>query len=510
MGRALRRTLSPQIKDRVSSGSSGGLTMLLNGGRGGSVVFAVEEDCAQNVHRQQNNHVSSFTSLTGCITGSATSLSTAASSHSDNLSSISNLALIFPLPCVRNLGRTGGGSMDRPQKSSRGVFWKRPMLHLLLCLVLGIVMGFTSLSWSDFPSRRDETPRDVALVNGFVSNLQREGFRSQGLGSRDSGSEYSGHTVHRGEKLYEYESVGDSFGSGEVGHATLTADNTRALQLEHLKSGSFELAPGLNYDLDPERKLLIIVTPTYNRPFQAHYLTRLAHTLRLVPPPLLWLVVEMPYQTLETASVLMQTGIMYRHLVCRTNLTNVRDRVVHQRNFAMEHIELHQFNGIVYFADDDNVYSPDLFEELRMISRFGTWPVAILGEGKARTLLEGPVCEEERVIGWHTTEKSKNSRRFHVGMSGFAFNSTILWDTVTWRHRNWQPIRQLDTVAKDLQETTLIEQLVEDENQMQGLASGCSRILVWHMHMEAPELAYPYGWSLAKPLFPNIPFQTQT
>lgn len=253
--------------------------------------------------------------------------------------------------------------MDRPQKSSRGVFWRRPMLHLLLSLIFGIVMGFTSLSWSDFPSSpREEAPRDLALVNGFVSNLQREGFRSQGLGNQDSEN-----TVNRGESLNENGSFRFSSKVGKDGQATPSQENSRTLQLEQLKSGSFELAPGLNYSLDPERKLLIIVTPTYNRPFQAYYLTRLAHTLRLVPPPLLWLVVEMPYQTLETASVLMQTGIMYRHLVCRTNVTNVRDRVVHQRNFALEHIEMHQLNGVVYFADDDNVYSQDLFEEMRKI-----------------------------------------------------------------------------------------------------------------------------------------------
>lgn len=87
-------------------------------------------------------------------------------------------------------------------------------------------------------------------------------------------------------------------------------------------------------------------------------------------------------------------------------------------------------------------------------SRFGTWPVAMLGESKAKTLLEGPVCKEKRVIGWHTSEKSYSVRRFHVGMSGFAFNSTIIWETVNWRHRGGQPIRQLDTVQEGLQVCT--------------------------------------------------------
>ena len=118
--------------------------------------------------------------------------------------------------------------------------------------------------------------------------------------------------------------------------------------------------------LEP-RKLLIVVTPTYNRPFQHYYLTRLAHTLKLVPPPLLWLVIEEHTQSFETATLLRETGVMYRHLVCEKNLTNVKDRGTYQRNVALAHIEQHQLDGIVYFADDDNMYSLELFEQMRQI-----------------------------------------------------------------------------------------------------------------------------------------------
>lgn len=115
------------------------------------------------------------------------------------------------------------------------------------------------------------------------------------------------------------------------------------------------------------RKQLIVVTPTYNRALQAFYLNRLGHVLRLVPPPVLWIVVEMNVASTETADILRGMGIMYRHLVCGKNLTDIKDRGVHQRNTALEHIEHHKLDGIVYFADDDNVYSLELFETLRDI-----------------------------------------------------------------------------------------------------------------------------------------------
>lgn len=122
----------------------------------------------------------------------------------------------------------------------------------------------------------------------------------------------------------------------------------------------------MGLDIVP-RKQLILVTPTYNRAMQAYYLNRLGQVLRLVRPPVLWVVVEMNAASMETAEILRNMGIMYRHLVCIKNSTEVKDRGVHQRNTAIEHIERHRLDGIIYFADDDNIYSLELFESLREI-----------------------------------------------------------------------------------------------------------------------------------------------
>ena len=115
------------------------------------------------------------------------------------------------------------------------------------------------------------------------------------------------------------------------------------------------------------RKLVIVVTPTYNRAMQAYNLNRVAQTLRLVEAPVLWIVVEGNAASFETSEILRKTGVMYRHLVCKRNMTSVKDRGVHQRNTALEHIELHKLDGVVYFADDDNIYSLELFQSLRQI-----------------------------------------------------------------------------------------------------------------------------------------------
>ncbi|KAB2096772.1 hypothetical protein ERO13_A01G125200v2 [Gossypium hirsutum] len=254
-------------------------------------------------------------------------------------------------------------------------------------------------------------------------------------------------------------------------------------------------------------KQLIVVTPTYNRGFQVYFLNRLGQVLRLVKPPLVWIVVEEKTVSLETARILRKTGVMYRHVVSTRNSSDVKDRGVHQRNAALEHIERHKLDGIVFFADDDNVYTPELFESLRTISRFGTWPVAMLEQNKNKAIVEGPVCNASRVIGWHTNEKSKRLRRFHVDMSGFAFNSTILWDPKRWGRPFSNPIRQLDTVKEGFQETTFIEQVVEDESQMEGLPPGCSKVMNWHLHLDIGNVVYPKGWLLEKNLEVTLPIK---
>lgn len=64
---------------------------------------------------------------------------------------------------------------------------------------------------------------------------------------------------------------------------------------------------------------------------------------------------------------------------------------------------------------------------------------------RGANFLDGPVCNGSDIIGWKTREMT---RRFHADISGFAFNSTILWDPKRWHRLILEPIRQLDTVKE--------------------------------------------------------------
>ncbi|GKD82862.1 probable beta-1,4-xylosyltransferase IRX9H [Tanacetum coccineum] len=113
-------------------------------------------------------------------------------------------------------------------------------------------------------------------------------------------------------------------------------------------------------------------------------------------------------------------------------------------------------------------------------SRFGTWPVAMVAQSKTRHFGKDRLqCEEH----------------------------TILWDPKRWEKRSLALIRQVDTVKEGFQETTFIEQLVEDESQMEATPCGCSKIMNWHLHLEAHGLAYPRGWLLQKNLDAVLPIE---
>ena len=101
----------------------------------------------------------------------------------------------------------------------------------------------------------------------------------------------------------------------------------------------------------PDLGLLLIVTVTRadGGMEQDASLVRLAHTLRHVAPPLLWIVVgaENRTATARAVRVLRGTGVMFRHLTYDArNITDAGagDEADRQRDVALSHIERHRLN----------------------------------------------------------------------------------------------------------------------------------------------------------------------
>ena len=123
-----------------------------------------------------------------------------------------------------------------------------------------------------------------------------------------------------------------------------------------------------------DKQQIYIITPTYYRLTQKAELTRLVHTFKLVNC-LHWILIEDNITKSKLVQVLLsKSGLKYTHLYEPTphfqKISNKdprwkKARGVLQRNKGLEWIRSSKINnGIVYFADDDNTYDLELFEEV--------------------------------------------------------------------------------------------------------------------------------------------------
>ncbi|XVF55431.1 hypothetical protein PTKIN_Ptkin06aG0035400 [Pterospermum kingtungense] len=351
------------------------------------------------------------------------------------------------------------GSVERSKKKVQ--LWKKAMVHFSLCFVMGFFSGFA-------PTGKDSV------------------FSSRVVSTENKQPQISPESVHTMNQSQSARAV--PLHSSNVVNRSLRAETPVPVAVP---AKSEELASPKPVDFHelkfpPARRLLIIVTPTSTRDrFQGVLLRRLANTIRLVPQPLLWMVVEGQSNSNEVTEILRKTGIMYRHLVFKGNFTDPEAELNHQRNVALKHIEHHKLSGIVHFAGLSNVYDLDFFKELRQIEVFGTWPMALLSANKRKVVIEGPVCDSSQVIGWHLrkinnqtdSETDAEPKPPPIHISSFAFNSSILWDPERWG----RPTSGQGTSQNSLK---FVKQVVlEDETKLKGIPpEECSKIMLWHLH----------------------------
>ncbi|RDY07124.1 putative beta-1,4-xylosyltransferase IRX9, partial [Mucuna pruriens] len=331
------------------------------------------------------------------------------------------------------------GSLERSRKKI--MLWKKALVHFSLCFVMGFFTGFA--------------PTGKSIFHSHVAASNRSEFAPQQI-------EVSQKTIN----------VNRSWIAPTPETVSLVHKQTTKLHVKPLP----QLKP---------RRLIIIVTPTSTKlSFHAVVLTRLANTIKLVPQPLLWIVVEGQTDSSELSKTLRKTGIMYRHLVSKENFTDLEAELNHQRNLALKHIVHHRLSGIVHFAELSNVYDLEFFQQLRYIEVFGTWPMALLAANRKKVTIEGPVCDSSQVIRWHlrnmNNETDTNTITPPIHISTFAFNSSILWDPQRWgRTSSLQ-----DTSQNSIK---LVKQVVvEDEAKLNGIPpEDCCRILLWRVNFHA-------------------------
>ncbi|KAG9151463.1 hypothetical protein Leryth_015071 [Lithospermum erythrorhizon] len=286
-------------------------------------------------------------------------------------------------------------------------------------------------------------------------------------------------------------------------------------------------------------RTIIAITPTYVRTFQGLHVTGLMHSLMNVKYDVVWIVVEAGGTSNETASLLANSGLRTIHVGFGRKMPitwEERHRMeVKMRLRGLRVVMEQNLDGIVLFADDSNMHSMELFDEIQNVKWMGAVSVGILahsggavGDGlptdekegvkdSPQLPVQGPACNaSNQLIGWHTLDLQPfmERRARYIGdrtmvlpmkleWSGFVLNSRLVWkdaeDKPEW-------VRDIDLLAEDGGDIESPLSLVKDASIVEPLGSCGRKVMLWWLRVEArADSKFPAGWIINPPLDINVP-----
>ncbi|GER30250.1 glycosyltransferase [Striga asiatica] len=269
-------------------------------------------------------------------------------------------------------------------------------------------------------------------------------------------------------------------------------------------------------------RTVIAITPTYVRTFQTLHLTGVMHSLMNVPYDLIWIVVEAGGPTNETSSLIEKSGLKTIHIGFYGKMPLLwEDRhklESRMRLHALRVVREKRLDGIVMFADDSNMHSLELFDEIQNVKWVGAVSVGILAkvgsseeevelpvdqidengkdEKKSQLPIQGPACNSSnQLVGWHTfnTLPFVERRARYIGdravvlprkleWAGFILNSRLVWEVAeekpTWV-KDWE---EVDRNGEDIESPLA---LLKDSLVVEPLGSCGRKVLLWWLRVEA-------------------------
>lgn len=176
---------------------------------------------------------------------------------------------------------------------------------------------------------------------------------------------------------------------------------------------------------------------------------------------------------------------------------------------------MRRMDGIVVFADDSNVHSMELFDEVQKVRWMGAVSVGILAhsgsaepaaqqqqllaEEERQNLplpIQGPACNSSgQLAGWHTFNSLPYADRSatlvgegatvlprNLEWAGFVLNSRLLWKEAEGKPE-WA--RDLDAVGENGEEIESPLALVKDASFVEPLGNCGKKVLLWWLRVEA-------------------------
>ncbi|KAK7263179.1 hypothetical protein RJT34_30765 [Clitoria ternatea] len=283
-------------------------------------------------------------------------------------------------------------------------------------------------------------------------------------------------------------------------------------------------------------RAVIAVTPTYARTFQKLHLSGVMHSLMLVPYDLVWIVVEAGGVTNETASIFAKSGLRIIHVGFNRRMPiswDARNKMeTGMRLHALRIVRKEKLDGIVVFADDSNMHSMELFDEIQSVKWIGAVSVGILvhsadmdgssslleGEEEASPMpVQGPACNATNsMVGWHTFNSLGYKGRSAVYIddaapvlprklewSGFVLNSRLLWKDHDDKPDWIKDLEVLDVADEDIESPL---SLLRDTSVVEPLGSCGCQVLIWWLRVEArTDSKFPAQWIIDPPLDITVP-----
>lgn len=196
-----------------------------------------------------------------------------------------------------------------------------------------------------------------------------------------------------------------------------------------------------------------------------------------------------------------------------------------------------KLDGIVMFADDSNMHSMELFDEIQNVQWFGALSVGILAhsgdtesdESLVSTMqkkedeqnlpmpIQGPACNSSnKLIGWHTFNSLPYAGKKAIYIddratvlprklewAGFVLNSRMLWKEAEDKPEWVKDLDTLDGVGENIESPLF---LLKDPSLVEPLGSCGRQILLWWLRVEARfDSKFPSRWIIDPPLEVTVP-----
>ena len=165
------------------------------------------------------------------------------------------------------------------------------------------------------------------------------------------------------------------------------------------------------------------------------------------------------------------------------------------------------------FADDSNMHSMELFDEIQNVQWVGAVSVGILvhsydtDESSSKVQrqdeeevspmpVQGPACNStNKLVGWHTFNTLRYAGRSAVFIddrapvlprklewSGFVLNSRLLWKDADNKPEWMKDIDELDGVDENIESPL---SLLKDTSVVEPLGSCGRQVYIWWLRVEA-------------------------